>query len=157
MFLRYKIWFTTITIYEIFAVSILHFQRVCDAIFMPGFCDTWYRYFLFCVAVPLVAYIIGIWIRQIYIAHHRHYFVRRVRESVKNIASTIREQASEHISATDIEKLIAAAVLVGVKRYADRHPNVRMTMDEALGYSASDTAPRKRPASATKSKSTRKK
>ena len=52
MLLKSKICFTTLVIYEIVAVSMLHFQRICDAIFPTAFCDSWYRYFLFCE--PLV-------------------------------------------------------------------------------------------------------
>ena len=55
MLLRSKICFTVLAIYEMVAVSMLHFQRVCDAIFTPVFCDSWYRYFLFCVIVPVLS------------------------------------------------------------------------------------------------------
>ena len=41
MLLRSKICFTVLAIYEMVAVSMLHFQRVCDAIFTPVFCDSW--------------------------------------------------------------------------------------------------------------------
>ncbi len=157
MLLRYKIWFSALSIYEIIAVSLLHCQRTCDAMFMPAFCDSWYRYFLFCIAIPLLAVIIGMWLRQIYIARRRHYFANRVKESVKNIAFSIRDQVSDRVSVADIEKMISAALLMGVQRYADRHPNIRAMFDDAFGDIPSAQAYTSKASSTKKSTGTKKK
>ncbi|MFQ6703357.1 MAG: hypothetical protein ACLRFO_04145 [Alphaproteobacteria bacterium] len=129
MLLKSKICITSLVIYEIIAVSILHFKRICDAIFTGGFCDSWYRYFLFCVAVPLVALLIWMWIHEIIRVHRRHKFIRRAKNVTSGIISSIRGHISDNISSADMEKIITAAVLIGIKRYADRHPNLRKNIN----------------------------
>ncbi len=125
MLLKSKICFTVLTIYEIAAVSAMHFQRVCDAMFPTSFCDSWFRYFLFCVAVPLLAFLIFMWIREIVRTRRRRRFIRRARNVVNGIISSIRGRISESIDWPQMEKIITAAILVGIKRYADAHPNLR--------------------------------
>jgi hypothetical protein len=125
MLLKSKICFTVLTIYEIAAVSAMHFQRVCDAMFPTSFCDSWFRYFLFRVAIPLLALLIFMWIREIVRTRRRRRFIRRARNVVNGIISSIRGRISESIDWTQMEKIITAAILVGIKRYADAHPNLR--------------------------------
>ncbi len=137
MLLKSKICFSVLAVYEMIAVSALHFQRVCDAMFPTPFCDSWYRYFLFCVIVPLVVLLIIIWIREIVRARRRRAFFRRTKETVRSVVSTIRGRISEQVDMRDLEKIVTAAVLVGIKKYADRHPalrqNVNHIMDVASG------------------------
>lgn len=133
MLLKSKICITSLVIYEIIAVSILHFKRICDTIFTSAFCDSWYRYFLFCVALPLVALLIWMWISEIISTHRRHKFIRRAKNAATGILSSIRGHVSDNISSADIEKIITAAVLVGIKRYADRHPNLRKNINNIFG------------------------
>lgn len=135
MLLKSKICFTTLVIYEIIAVSALHFQRVCDAVFSTAFCDSWYRYFLFCLVVPLIALLVLMWIREIVRAHRRRRFIRRATNTVRNIMSHLRGKISEHLDMQDIEKLIAVAILIGIKKYADRHPDLRKKIKEFVNIS----------------------
>ena len=107
MLLKSKICITSLVIYEIIAVSILHFQRICDAIFTSAFCDSWYRYFLFCVALPLVALLIWMWISEIIHVHRRHKFIKRAKNAVHGIISGIRGRVSENITPADMEKIRA--------------------------------------------------
>lgn len=133
MLIKSKIYFTALTVYEMVAVSALHFQRVCDAMFTTKFCDGWYRYFLFCVIVPLIISLILMWIREIIMTHRRRAFIRRARNTVSGIMSSIRGKISENIDMQDMEKIITAAILVGIKKYADRHPNLRNNMNHVIG------------------------
>lgn len=133
MLIKSKICFTALAVYEMLAVSALHFQRVCDAMFTTKFCDGWYRYFLFCVIVPLVVMLVLMWIREIIRTHRRRAFIRRARNTVNSIMSSIRGKISENIDMRDMEKIITAAVLVGIKKYADRHPNLRHNMNHIMG------------------------
>ncbi|MBQ1997592.1 MAG: hypothetical protein II238_04035, partial [Alphaproteobacteria bacterium] len=98
MLLKSKVCFTVLTIYEIVAVSAMRFQRICDAMFPTAFCDSWFRYFLFCVVVPLLVFLIVMWIREIVRFHRRRSFVRRARNTVNGILNTIRGKVSEHIN-----------------------------------------------------------
>ena len=132
MLLKSKICLTVVAIYEMVAVSLLHFQRVCDATFSVPFCDSWYRYFLFCVIVPAIILLILMWIREIVRAHRRRRFIRRAKATIHDVISSIRGRVAEHIDAQDIEKLITMAVLVGIKQYADRHPNLRRRVNDIM-------------------------
>lgn len=163
MLLKSKICFTVLAVYEMAAVSVLHFQRVCDAMFTIVFCDSWYRYFLFCIIVPLVIGLVLMWIREIVRAHRRRKFFRRARNTIRDVMSTIRGKVSQHIDMQDMEKIVTAAVLVGIKKYVDNHPGVRQNinhiMDVATGEAEIDVMasedsvlPRKRTASVVRSK-----
>ncbi len=132
MILKSKICFTALIIYEIIAVSVLHFQRLCDAMFAVPFCDSWYRYFLFCVIVPLVALLIWMWISEIIRLHRRRKFIRRAKNTVAGIISSIRGKVSENFDASNLEKIITAAILIGIKKYADRHPNLRRNVNNVM-------------------------
>lgn len=155
MLLKSKICLTVVAIYEMVAVSLLHFQRVCDATFSVPFCDSWYRYFLFCVIVPAVILLILMWIREVIRAHRRRRFIRRAKATIHDVISSIRGRVAEHIDVQDIEKLITMAVLVGIKQYADRHPNLRRRvndiMDDANGDVTIETVETPTPPRARKS------
>ena len=138
MLIKSKICFTVLAVYEMVAVSILHFQRVCDAIFIPTFCDSWYRYFLFCVIVPLAIGLILMWIREIVRAHRRRKFFKRARRTINGVISSIRGKVSENIDIRDMERVITAAVLVGIKRYADKHPNLRHNVNHIMDVANGD-------------------
>ena len=138
MLLKSKICFTVLTIYEIVAVSAMHFQRICDAMFPTVFCDSWFRYFLFCVVVPLLVFLIVMWIREIVRFRRRRSFIRHARNTVNGILNTIRGKVSEHINMQDMEKIITAAILVGIKKYADRHPNLRRNVNHVIDIANGD-------------------
>lgn len=137
MFIKSKICFTVLVIYEIAAITLLHFQRTCDAMFSTGFCDSWFRYFAGVVALPLLAYLMWMWIYEIVRARRRHRFIARAKHLVGNVASTVHEKLG-NISSADMERIITMAILFGMKRYSDRHPNIRHTIDEIIGVSQGD-------------------
>lgn len=139
MLLKSKICFTVLTIYEIVAVSAMHFQRICDAMFPTAFCDSWFRYFLFCVVVPLLVFLIVMWVREIVRFRRRRSFIRRARNTVNEILAGIRGKVSEHIDVQDMEKIITAAILVGIKKYADRHPNLRHNVNHVIDIANGDS------------------
>ena len=97
MLLKSKICLTVLTVYEIVAVCVLHIQRMCDSIFTTTFCDTWFRYFIFCVALPLLVMLILMWIREIVRTHRRRRMIRRARQTVNNVLASIRGKISENI------------------------------------------------------------
>ena len=132
MLLKSKICFTAFAIYEVVAVSALHFQRICDAMFGVPFCNSWFRYFLFCVVVPLFVGLILMWVREIVRFRRRRSFIRRARNMVNGILTSIRGKISEHIDIADLERIVTAAVLVGIKKYADSHPNLRQHVNHVI-------------------------
>ncbi|MFQ6730108.1 MAG: hypothetical protein ACLRFK_03625 [Alphaproteobacteria bacterium] len=132
MLLKSKICFTVFAIYEVIAISALHFQRICDAMFGVPFCNNWFRYFLFCIIVPLFVGLILMWIREIVRFRRRRSFIRRARNMVNGILASIRGKVSERINITDLERIVTAAVLVGIKKYADSHPNLRHHVNHVM-------------------------
>lgn len=132
MFIKSKICFTVLVIYEIAAITLLHFQRTCDAMFSTGFCDTNFKYFAGVVAVPLLAYLVWMWIREIIHARRRHRFISRAKNLVGNVASTVHEKLG-NVSSADMERILTMAILFGIKKYSDNHPNLRHTISEIIG------------------------
>ena len=66
MFLKSKIGLTILSLYEIAAVLLLHCPRTCDAMFGAAFCDDHiFKYFVACIAVPLLVFLIAMWIMDI--------------------------------------------------------------------------------------------
>ena len=78
------------------------------------------------------------WIREIVRAHRRRKFFRRARNTVRSVMSTIRGRVSENIDMRDMEKIVTAAVLVGIKRYADNHPNLRRNVNHIMDVANGD-------------------
>ncbi len=130
--LRIKICLTIFFIYEIVATILLHAARACAPMFGLGFCsDVVFKYFIVCAAVPMVVFLIAMWVHEIVIARRRRHSVfYRARGAAMRIASNVRDRITRNISQQDLEKMIAAALIVGIKKYAARNANVRRFMDE---------------------------
>ena len=137
MFIKSKICFTVFVIYEIIAISLLHFTRTCDAMFSTGFCDSTFKYFAGAVAVPLVAYLIWMWIHEIVRARRRRRFINRAKEIIRTVSTNVHDKMSE-ISPHVLEQVIAAAFMLGVQRYAAHHPNIKQALNKIIGKSNGD-------------------
>lgn len=146
--LRIKICLTIFFIYEIVATILLHASRACAPMFGLGFCsDVVFKYFVVCAAVPMLVFVIAMWVHEIVIARRRRHSVfYRARGAAMRIASNVRDRITRNISQQDLEKMIAAALIVGIKKYAARNANVRRFMDDVMAseymddeYAADDT------------------
>lgn len=134
MFLKSKICLTVLTIYEIVAVILLHCSRTCDAMFGTMFCDDHvFKYFIVCFAVPALLFLILMWIMEI-VEHvrRRHSLFYKAKHAVKNMASNIRDRVSESVSSGDMEKMIAAALVIGLKKYSNRNPRARKMLNDIM-------------------------
>ncbi len=134
MFLKAKICLTVLTIYEIIAVILMHCARTCDAMFGTMFCDDHvFKYFIICFAVPALVFLIVMWIMEIVDGvRHRHSLFYRAKRAVKNMASNIRDRVSESVSSGDMEKMITAALVIGLKKYSDRNPRARKMLNDIM-------------------------
>lgn len=134
MMLRMKIWFTILAIYEIVAIILLHCMRTCDAMFGTMFCnDHAFKYFIWCVAVPLLAVISGMWIREIIVGGRRRRFMHRAGRTMRHVFGEVKERVIENVSPQDVEGLITAAVILGMKKLSDRYPNASGAVRRAMG------------------------
>lgn len=131
MFIKSKICFTVFAIYEITVISLLHFDYTCFSVFSPGFCLSDFKYFVFAVAVPLVAYLIWMWIHEIVHRRRRRIFISRAKNIVTGIVGNVRETIAQHMSAEDLERILTAAILIGLKRYVDKSAEIEMSMETA--------------------------
>lgn len=135
MFLKLKIYVTIFAVYEIFAVLFLHSKSMCNDVFTTNFClDGVSKYFIFCVAVPILVSLFVMWVGEIrkYI-RHRHSFLYRAKSAVKDMAYEIKHKVSEKVSPQYLERLIAAFLIIGVKRYADKNPKAKEVLKEIIG------------------------
>jgi len=141
MFLKSKIYFTVFVIYEIVAGFLLHYPHTCDAMFGGTFCMSGlFKYFVGLVAVPLVVYLICMWIREIVLAYRRrHSIVFRAKNAVDDMWSSVKERVTNNISTEDIEKYLTAAVLIGIKKYVEKHPKAKNTLNNVIESLGGDT------------------
>lgn len=144
--LKSKICFTVFVLYEIIAVILLHCQKTCSAMFGGTFCnDSVFKYFLICAAVPMLAWVLGMWIHEIFFARRHRSFFHRASDVVSDVADGVKQHLGRAFDARDMDKYLAAAILFGIKKYSDRHPKMRNTIrniiDGADGraYSYDDT------------------
>lgn len=166
--LKSKICFTVFVLYEVIAVILLHCQNTCNAMFGGAFCsDSGFKYFLICAAIPMLAWVLMIWIHEIFFARRRRSFLHRARDVVDDVADGVKKHLGRAFDARDMDKYLAAAILFGIKKYSDRHPKMRNTIRDIIdgadsrGYSYDDadedgyTNPAPRRATAAKSTRTR--
>lgn len=140
MMLKLKIYTTVVVLYEIVAVLLLHFPRVCDAMFGVGFCDDRvFKYFIALFAIPAVVLLIIMWINEIVkAAHHRRSLMYKAKSAVKDIVSNVRDKVSENVSTQDLEKLAVAALLASVKKYSHKYPKMRHKLNDILDLDNQD-------------------
>ncbi len=140
MLLKLKICTTVLVAYEIIVVLLAHFRGSCNALFGGAFChDHVFKYFILCFAIPAIVWLIGMWIAEIVHANRRHHsFMYRAKSAVRDAAETVRDKIHEHVSPADMEKVLAAALLLGIKKYVSKHPHHRREFKKVLDGNLSD-------------------
>lgn len=138
--LKYKIGFTVFVLYEILAIILLHFTGSCYGMFGIGFCsDVFFKYFLFCVAIPLIAMLIWMWIHEVIVHNRRRTLKYKAKHAMAHLASTFKHSfGGHHADFSKMEKYIAAALLIGAKKYADNHPKIKEFWDEITEHADND-------------------
>ena len=134
MMLKSKICLTILVVYEILAVILVHMTRICTAMFGPNFCaDNGFKYFIACFAIPALALLIMMWIREIVVAsERRHSLMHKAKDAFDGMVDDVKDRFMDHISAKDIEKFLAAAAIVGIRRYAQTHPQTRRMFENIV-------------------------
>ena len=72
------------------------------------------------------------WISEIIRARRRHRFISRAKHLVGSFASAVHEKLG-NISGAEMERILTMAILIGIKRYSDHHPNLRHTISQIVG------------------------
>lgn len=147
MFLRTKIGFTIFALYEIIVVVILHCERMCNPLLGAVACQDWMRYFIAAVIIPVLAFLIWMWVSAI-IHARRHRFLHRARGAIMDVVGHVRESITRNVSREDIERYITGAAIAGVKNYAKRNPKFKKflqdIMDGEFDLGFDDNEPKKR-------------
>lgn len=132
--LKLKICLTVFILYEIAAVLLLHFPTTCDAMFAYSFCaDSVFKYFIACIAVPALAFLIAMWIFTIVKRIRRRSFVYRARAALGEFADDVRRDVAGNVNSADLQKYIAAAVIGGIGRYMSKNPRARQMFEDIVG------------------------
>ena len=141
--LKMKTCFTVFAVYEILAVIVVHMTRVCTAMFGANFCaDGGFKYFIACVAIPVLAFLIWMWVSEIiHVVHRRHSIVYRTKSAIGDMMHDVKERVSDSFTKQDIEKYITAAALFGIKKYTDSHPETRRMVEEIVAAARGQHAP----------------
>lgn len=136
MFLKVKIGLTIISLYEILSVVLMQSQRVCDVMFGTSFCDAnVFKYFIICFAVPMIVFLIIMWVSEIIDAvRRRHTLFYKAKHAIKSVADSVRGHVSENVSAADLEKLITAALMAGLNKYVNKNMNVQEDDESVMAY-----------------------
>ncbi len=140
MLLKLKICTTVLVAYEIIVVLLAHFRGSCNALFGNVFCnDHVFKYFILCFAIPAIVWLIGMWIAEIVHVNRRHHsFMYRAKSAVRDAADVVREKIHDHVSQADMEKLLAAALLIGIKKYVSKHPTRKHELKRAMDGNLAD-------------------
>ena len=129
MFLKSKIALTILSLYEIVAILLLHCPNTCNAMFGMSFCaDSVLKYFVWCVAIPLLVLLVAMWIMELVESvRRRHSLLYKAKHAVKHMAGGIRDRVARSVSSADMEKMITAALVIGLKKYSSHNPNMMNT------------------------------
>lgn len=132
MFLKSKIALTILSLYEIVAILLLHCPNTCNAMFGMSFCaDSVLKYFIWCVAIPLLVLLVAMWIVELVESvRRRHSLLYKAKHAVKHMAGGIRDRVARSVSSADMEKMITAALVIGLKKYSSHNPRARRMLNE---------------------------
>ena len=132
MFLKSKIALTILSLYEIVAILLLHCPNTCNAMFGMSFCaDSVLKYFVWCVAIPLLVLLVAMWIMELVESiRRRHSLLYKAKHAVKHMAGGIRDRVARSVSSADMEKMITAALVIGLKKYSSHNPRARRMLNE---------------------------
>ncbi len=116
---KIKIFITILVLYEFVILTVLQISNYCNAIFNNNFCATDnFKYFLLCVMLPVLVMLFFWWMPEI------------ARPFCSNKCQCEMQQLESHKSTSpDIEKLITAAIIMGVHKLAMRHPKTKKILD----------------------------
>ena len=125
---KIKIFITVLVLYEFVMLTILQIPDYCSGIFNNNFCDTsTFKYFLLCIMLPALFGLFVWWLPDIgrLLCPNRCAIKPEPDPSLKSIFNEI-------ISKQDIEKLITAAIIMGIQKFAKNNPKTTEVFDSIL-------------------------
>ena len=126
---RLKIFITIFVLYELVMLTILQISDYCLWWFNYNFCETGvFKYFLMCIMLPLCFTLFIWWIPEI----SRMLCKNKCECMAEKEPSSIKDILREIVSTKDIERLITAAIIMGVQKFVNNHPKTKATLTDIL-------------------------
>ena len=123
---KIKIYTTIFVLYEFAIITILQIPNYCIYFFNIDFCVVPFRYFLMCVIVPVSFGLLVWWMPEI-----SRLFCKKCQCEVQEDMS-IKDVLKEIVTKQDIERLITAAIVMGIQKFATNHPKAKEAFDGIL-------------------------
>ena len=123
---KFKIFITVLLLYEFTILTILQIPRYCTGLFLSRFCGLPFRYFLMCLLVPCVVALFVWWLPEI----SRIFCGKCQCEALRE--KPIKDKVKEIVSDQDIERLVTAVLISGIKKFVANHPKTTETLSDVL-------------------------
>jgi len=136
-----KVFITFFVLYEFIAIILLQVPDYCVVFFNQNFCDDGvFKYFLICVVFPILVGVFIWWIPDIL----RLFCNQSCKVNApKPQPETIQDVLHQIISKADIERLITAAIIMGIQKFSQTHPKTQ-TVFEEISKAIKQPSPRKK-------------
>jgi len=116
---KLKIFITVFTLYEFVMLTILQINNYCINFFNLNFCESGaFKYFVMCIMLPISVAIFLWWVPEIGRLFCSNTCETPPPEKNGNLTDVLREI----ISKQDIERLITAAIIMSIQKFAQTHP-----------------------------------
>ena len=126
---KLKIFITVFTLYEFVVLTILQISGYCVSIFNLNFCESGaFKYFIVCIMLPVSVAIFIWWVPEIGRLFCRKTCEMPPPEKNESVTDVLREI----ISKQDIERLITAAIIIGIQKFAQTHPKTNNVLGTIL-------------------------
>ena len=123
---KIKIFITILSLYELTMLTVLGVSDYCLAWFNINFCISNFKYFLMCIALPILIGLFIWWMPDI-----AKLFCKKCECQIPE-EKPIKNVLNEIISKQDIEKFITAAIIMGIQKFSVSHPKTTEVFDNIL-------------------------
>ena len=123
---KIKIFITFLVLYEFIMLTILQINKYCIGFFAQSFCNIPFRYFLLCIVIPVLVALLAWWMPDI-----SKILCKKCQCEIKH-EEPIKDALKEIITKQDIERLITAAVVMGIQKFTATHPKTKETLGKIL-------------------------
>lgn len=128
---KFKLGLTLFILYELAAVILLQNSGACYSLLGAGMCDdNFLKYFTFCFAVPLVVFILCMWVHEIVMRRRHRMFKYKAKKVFTDIASKFTGSMGGAVEMPNMEKYVSAALILMARKYVEKHPKVKEVFDE---------------------------
>ena len=123
---KIKIFITVFLLYEFVVLTILQIPEYCVGVFNFNFCEySSLKYFLMCIVLPILFALFIWWMPEISRLFCKNKCETPGSQSIKDIIHEI-------ISIKDIERLITAAIVMGIQKFVSNHPKTTETLENII-------------------------